>query len=91
MDDFSSKWTFKRISIIPILDCVGEANNSMVEPFMFTEAANYIEQAMKFKGIAVQGNSPQITRKITVYFSLQFPSEKEFNEFVKNIQKNNLI
>ncbi len=86
MDNFLGKWTFKRTSVIPLMDCIGEADNAMIEPALLSGAVNYIEQAMKFKGIAVQGNAPQTTGKITVYFSLQFPSEKEFSEFVRAIK-----
>jgi len=87
MDDFAARWCFKRTSVIPILDCIGEADSRIVEPFLFETAINYIEQAKKFKGIPVQGNIPQTKSRIAIYFSLQFPSEKEFSEFTKAIQQ----
>ena len=79
-------WSFRRKNIMPIVEVKGESQVEIGEFFMIHQAVEIIEKARVFKGIPCQDPPSQPNEvKLTVYFSLIFPSEKELASFMEDI------
>ncbi len=85
------EWTFSRSNVLPIVNVKGESEVAEAEKFLLITATQIIEGASKsFEGVPYVDESQKhliITKKCTVYFSLIFPSEKNFKNFERGISK----
>ena len=82
-------WSFQRQNYMPIIEVRGESSIKESEPIMLLEATELIEKAGQYKGIPYQEGPCPLSSEcnIMVYFSILFPSDKELNNYMESIQK----
>lgn len=79
-----TKWTITRREVLPIVEVTGECSEKSAESVMITMAMALMDIAYEYKGVPTY-RLPLTTSNvpISIAFSLQFPTEKELENFVK--------
>ena len=79
-----TNWTFRRPSMIPIVEVKGESQSLLVENIMIQQAVEFIEKAKKFDGRVLTDEPKETTniQGVVVRFSIIFPSESSINGFL---------
>lgn len=82
MEFIPTKWTFLRKNMLPILSVKGESENCMAESLLLGMAVAFIQFGEKYEGKPYQDvPKEKQTARISVDFSLIFPSEEKINKF----------
>lgn len=81
---------FRRTSMSPLLEGIGECSDKNAEPVMLGKALEFIKMAEKFKGLPYLDFVPNYNSKtaLCVSFALIFPSEEKLQNFVQFVQSN---
>lgn len=85
---FPVRWSWKRKSLMPIIEAKAESPLKEAVLIMVHEAVEMIDMASEYKGVPCSVYSlPVNDISVTVSFSLIFPSEKELTSFMEDIRK----
>lgn len=74
-------WNFRRESIYPVLVCHGIANSENGVRILLDMSVNYIEEAIKYKGVAFREDTATVEGGVNVCIFLAFPDEEKFQNF----------
>ena len=81
------RWAFKRKSIMPIVDVIGECDILEGEDVIVLRALDFIEKAGEFKGVPYQISPIKSNYPLSISFGLLFPSEEKIVSFLEWVQK----
>ena len=81
---------FRRMSMLPLLEGIGECSDKNAESVILGKVLHFIKMAEKFEGHPYSDFSPNYNsqKALCVSFALIFPSDEKLQNFVQFVQSN---